>query len=143
MTAATSNRKIVEASFHVRFAETDMMGIVHHANYLVYFEEGRSEYSRQFGAPYADLEAMGYSLAVSEARVRFLAPAYYDHLIPVRQWVEDIRSRSITFGYEVVDGTSGQVLATGQTKHICVDRSGHVRRIPKEWLKNFEVAAEG
>ncbi|GAB4468833.1 MAG: thioesterase family protein [Anaerolineae bacterium] len=127
-------RPVAEATFRVRFAETDAMGVVHHAAYVVYFEEGRSEYSRQAGAPYADLEAMGFSLAVSEVRARYLAPAVYDQAITVRTWVERIGSRGVTFAYEVVAAGSQQVLVTGQTRHICVDRQGRVSRIPERWL---------
>lgn len=109
------------------------MGIVHHANYLVYFEEGRSELSRQSGAPYAKLEANGYSLAVSEVEVRYIAPAHYDQPITIRTWVEEVRSRSVTFAYQAIDANTHRLLATGRTKHICIDRENRVCRIPQYW----------
>ncbi len=131
---------LTETTFRVRFAETDQMGVVHHAVYLVYFEEGRSELSRRHGAPYADLEASGFSLALSEAQARYMAPARYDDLITVRAWVKQIRSRGITFAYEVIDAGSGQVLVTGQTSHICINRAGEPCRIPEAWIAPFKAA---
>ena len=133
---------LTETSFRVRFAETDQMGIVHHASYLVYFEEGRSELSRQHGMPYSALERMGFSLALSEAHVRYRVPAVYDELVTVRAWVEELRSRGITFGYELVRAADAEVLVTGQTKHICVDRSGRARRLPEEWIAPYRQALE-
>lgn len=87
---------------------------------------------RQRGWEYADFEARGYSLPVSELDARFLAPARYGDLVTVRTWLEELRSRKITFTYEVVKDSTGEVLAVGHTKHICTDKMGHVRSIPKE-----------
>jgi acyl-CoA thioester hydrolase len=126
--------RIKETTFRVRFAETDMMGMVHHASYVVYLEVGRVDFSRQAGAAYADLEAQGYSLAVCEANLRYVNPARFDQLITVRTWVSEIRSRTVAFGYEIVDGQTQQVLVTANTKLICIDREGKVRRIPESWF---------
>jgi acyl-CoA thioester hydrolase len=132
---------VTDVTFHVRYAETDMMGVVHHSAYVVYFEEGRSELSRRHGVPYAALENMGYTLALSEVRLRYLAPAKYDDQVTVRTWIEKIRSRGLTFGYEVRHADTGQLLVTGCTEHICVDRSGQARRIPVQWLDPLKQAA--
>ena len=132
---------LTEITFHVRFAETDQMGIVHHSVYPVYFEEGRSALSRQHEMPYSKLEQMGYSLALSELNVRFLAPAHYDELLTVRTWIERILSRGIDFGYEVVRATDGELLVTGRTKQICVDRQGQVRRLPEAWIGPLKTKA--
>ncbi|MCC6904905.1 MAG: acyl-CoA thioesterase, partial [Anaerolineae bacterium] len=94
---------IIETPIRVRFTETDMMGVAHHSNYLVYFEAGRVEWSRAVGASYADLEAQGFSLAVAETTVRYAAPAVFDQVILVRTWVEAVRSRGVQFAYEIVD----------------------------------------
>jgi acyl-CoA thioester hydrolase len=128
--------RIKETSFRVRFAETDLMGMVHHASYVVYLEVGRVEFSRQAGAPYADLEIEGYSLAVSQLDLRFIAPARFDQLITVCTWVKEMRSRTVAFGYEIVDTQTRQMLVTANAKLICVDHQGQVRRIPQRW---FEV----
>jgi acyl-CoA thioester hydrolase len=130
-------RRKVDVSFRVRFAETDAMGIVHHAAYLVYLEEGRSELSRQFNAPYSELEQSGFSLAVTEIALRYLAPARYDHKITIRTWIEQLQSRGIVFGYEVLYTESDQVLVTGTTRHLCIDHTGQVRRMPQAWTDAF------
>jgi acyl-CoA thioester hydrolase len=133
--------RIKETAFRVRFAETDMLGMVHHASYVVYLEVGRVDFSRQVGASYADLEARGYSLAVSEAHLRFVKPARFDQLITVRTWVSEIRSRTVAFGYEIVDAEARQNLVTATTKLICIDHEGQVRRIPESWLAVMQQMA--
>jgi acyl-CoA thioester hydrolase len=133
--------RIKETTFRVRFAETDLMGVVHHANYVVYFEAGRVDFTRQIGAPYADLEALGYSLAVSELHIRYLAAARFDQLITVRTWLDEIRSRTATFGYEVVDAETRELVVTGTAKLICIDHAGQVRRIPPGWFDLMQPLA--
>ncbi|NDJ84841.1 MAG: acyl-CoA thioesterase [Chloroflexi bacterium] len=139
MTKVPSDRYICEATFFVRYAETDQMGIVHHSNYLVYCEELRSQYARDMGSNYADFERLGLALAVSEVNLRFLSPALYGQRITIRGWVEELKSRRITFGYQIVNTDNGQVYVAGTTKHICVDREGKVARIPEDWVKMWEV----
>ncbi len=124
---------ISESTFRVRYAETDAMGIVHHASYLVYFEEGRSNYARQRGSDYATFERSGYYLAVTEANIRYLKPAYYDQQITVRCWVETMKSRSLIFAYEIMNTEVGELLVKGQTKHICITHDGQVSRLPEQW----------
>lgn len=129
---------IASTQFHVRFAETDAMGIVHHAAYIVWFEEGRSAYSRQAGAPYSELEDMGFSLAVAEVQARYLSPARYDQVVTVRCRVDKLGSRGIVFGYEVLDSATQTLLVTGTTRHICVNRAGQVARLPEAWLDKLQ-----
>lgn len=131
------DRFVSETSFHVRYAETDAMGIVHHSSYIVYFEEARSHYSRVRGMDYADFERSGYWLAVSEVYVRYRMPARYAQVITARCWVEEFKSRSVIFAYEIVDAESGAVLVTGQTKHICITHEGQVTKLPESWRKHF------
>ncbi len=131
----TKDKEVVETTIRVRYAETDAMGVVYHTNYLIWFEVGRGEYMRQKGGDYADFEAQGFYLPVSEVDARFIAPARYGDLVTIRTWVEELRSRSLTFAYEVVMHETGQVLGTGHTRHICTDREGCVRVIPKEMKK--------
>lgn len=128
-----NDRFVAETSFHVRYAETDAMGIVHHASYVVYFEEGRSNYARQRGRPYADFERSGYYLTVAEVHARFLKPARYDDRLTVRCWIDDMKSRSLTFAYEIVDVASGELVVTGSSKHICITHDGRVTVIPEIW----------
>lgn len=123
----------VETSFHVRYAETDQMGVAHHSAYVVWMEEGRSAYMRAMGSDYAEIERSGYFFAVTELYVRYLAPAHYGERITVRTRLEDIRSRGLTFAYEVLLADTGRLLATGQSKHVCIDRAGRVTTIPARW----------
>jgi len=131
-----SEGRVVEAEIRVRYAETDAMGIVYHTNYIVWFEVGRGEYMRQIGGDYAECEAQGLFLPVSEVHARFIAPARYGDLVRVRAWVKEACSRGLIFAYEVVKGETGQILVRGWTKHVCVDVEGRVRTIP---LKLREV----
>ncbi len=124
--------QIVETTLRVRYAETDAMGIVYHANYIVWFEVGRGEYMHQQGHDYAHLETQGYYLPVIEVQARYLAPARYGDLVTVRTSVVEARSRQATFAYEIVMAETGQLLVTGQTKHICVDEEGRIKTIPQE-----------
>jgi acyl-CoA thioester hydrolase len=118
----------------VRYAETDQMGVVHHSAYVVWFEEGRTELSRQTGRSYAEFEQDGFVLSVSELNIRYAAPARYDQLVTIRTRVSEVRSRKVRFDYEVVETDTGQILATGHSAHICLDRDGRPARIPEEWL---------
>ncbi len=126
---------VIETTFHVRYAETDQMGIVHHAAYIVWFEEGRSAWMRATGSNYAEFEASGVYLAASEVHARFLAPALYGREVTVRTRCNEMRSRAAEFSYEVVDTESGQTLVTGSTRHVCIDGQGRVVRIPESWRK--------
>lgn len=127
----------IETTFYVRYAETDAMGVVHHSTYIVWFEEGRSHYLRSRGSNYADLEADGYFLAVSELEARYIAPARYGQQVTVRARLETVRSRSISLLYEVVEAASGTLLVTGRTKHICINGRGDVVTIPEGWRRRL------
>jgi len=128
-------RVIEEVTLYVRYAETDAMGIVHHASYIVYFEEGRSNYARQRGGDYASLERSGYYLAVSEVHARYVKPARYGDQITIRCWLEEMKSRTITFAYQIIISDSGETAVTGYSKHICITRDGKVTTIPDEWRR--------
>jgi acyl-CoA thioester hydrolase len=133
-------KRNIETTFRVRYAETDAMGVVYHANYLVWFEVGRGEYFRALGQDYGQWEERGYLLPASEAYARFHAPARFGDLVTVRTWVEQIRSRSLTLGYEVIHADSHQRLASGWTRHICMDGEGQACRLPPEMLHGREEA---
>lgn len=124
---------IVETTFRVRYAETDQMGIVHHASYVVWLEEGRSHWMRAHGSSYADFEKEGLVLAVSDLQVRYKYAARYDQKVTVRCWVSEVKSRQMQFDYEIVDPGTGQILVSGYTKHVCLDREGKVTKLPSKW----------
>jgi acyl-CoA thioester hydrolase len=130
--------------FRVRYAETDQMGVVYHANYLVWCEIGRTELMRELGHAYADVEASGIRLAVAEANVRYSQSARYDDPIAVVTRVAAAQSRTITFAYEVFrddDGAGRRLLATATTKLIALDERGSPRRLPPVLLEHFRDRA--
>jgi acyl-CoA thioester hydrolase len=129
-----------EITFHVRYAETDQMGVVHHSHYIVWAEEGRSALLRSLGSSYTEFEAGDHYLAVSQIHARYLSPARFDRAIIVRTRVVEMRSRTITFDYEIVDAQAAQLLATVQTCHVCVDRNGNVTTIPPAWRQRLMTA---
>ena len=128
------SNSFAETTFHVRYAETDAMGIVHHSVYPIWFEEARSEFMRRRGNNYAQVESAGYFFAVTGMQLRFHSPARYGHAVTVRAWIEKARSRGFTFAYEVRHADTGRRLVTGETKHICIDNQGRSSIIPP-WLQ--------
>ena len=116
----------------VRYGETDRMGVVYHAHYLVWCECGRTELMRQAGYPYTRLEEQGLALAVSDASLRFHAPARYDDEIIVETAVRQVRSRTVEFDYLVLNAISGQKLVSASTTLICLGAGGGVVAIPAE-----------
>jgi acyl-CoA thioester hydrolase len=134
-----TEKRVVETRLRVRYAETDAMGVVYHANYLIWFEAGRGDYFRTLDQDYNQWEQRGYWLPVSEAYARYYAPARFGDLVAVLTHVEEIRSRGLTLGYEVVDASSRRRLVTGWTKHICMDREGRAQRLPAEMRTMVEL----
>ena len=120
-----------EVEVRVRYQETDGQRRVHHANYLTWFEIGRTEFLRSLGYTYRAFEEAGLYMVVSDATVKYRAPAEYDDLLTVRTRVEKVGSAHIRHAYEVIRGT--QILATGTTTAVCVDPEGRIRRLP-DWL---------
>ena len=120
-----------EIDIRVRYQETDGQRRVHHANFLTYFEMGRTEMLRAQGRTYREFEDAGLFMVVSEASVRYHAPADYDDLLRLRTRVEKVGAAHIKHAYEVV--RSGTIVVTGSTTVVCVDREGRVRRLP-DWL---------
>ena len=120
-----------EASLRVRYAETDKMGVVYHANYLVWFEIGRTEYCRARGFSYRDMEESENAfLVVAESYCRYKAPAYYDDILVVRTHITELRRRSLRFGYEIIREPDGTVIAEGETGHVVTNENGRVRSMP-------------
>jgi acyl-CoA thioester hydrolase len=122
-----------EITIRVRYAETDRMGLLHHANYLVYFEEGRTELLRAQGFSYRDIEDQGFFLVLTKLQVRYKSPAYYDDLLTLRTSVVRTTIVKIEHKYELIRG--GVLLAEGETTLGCVDRQGKVQPLPEN-LRN-------
>ncbi len=123
----------------VRYAETDQMGVVYHANFLVWMEVGRVEYCRASGYRYRDLEAEGILMAVVEANCRYLAPALYDDEIIIRTTLEEATPRLVRFGYQILSSESGKVLAEGFTKHVFCGRDRRAAKLPQRFHHIFGV----
>jgi len=120
-----------EIQVRVRYAETDRMGLLHHANYLVYFEQARTELLRDRGRTYKDIEDAGYYLVLAKIEVKYRTPARYDDLLTIRTTVTRTSPVRLEHKYEVFrDGT---VVAEGTSTLACVDRAGKLQAMP-EWL---------
>ncbi|MEP6619919.1 MAG: thioesterase family protein [bacterium] len=123
----------------VRYAETDRMGVVYYANYLVWCEVGRVEFMRSLDRSYAALEADGIGLAVTEATVRYLSPARFDDLIRVETTLTAVRSRAITFDYVIFQAESGARLATAHTALVSIDSHGRLAAIPPDFRDDMRA----
>ena len=130
-----------EVKLRVRYAETDQMGVVYHANHFVWFEVGRVEFLRQLGFSYRDMEANDACfIAVVDARCRYKAPAKYDDEVIVRTHLKNVRESLVHFGYELVRVSDGVLLAEGETTHIVTDAEMKVRAIPEKYANAFRQA---
>src|ERR1700719_706979 len=128
----------IETRLRVRYAETDQMGIVYYANYLVWMEVGRVEFCRATGIRYRDMEIDdGILLTVAEASCRYHTPALYDDEVIVRTWIAEAHPRMIRFGYEMPELSDGRKLATGETKHIFCGRDRKPRKLPEKYRAAF------
>ena len=127
-----------EARLRVRYAETDQMGVVYHANYLVWFEVGRVELMRALGLEYRLLEQdFGCMIAVVEAQARYRAPARYDDEIAVRTTLHAMRGAVLKIKYEVVRVGDETLLCEGETMHVVVDRAMKKRQLPAVYEEAF------
>lgn len=122
-----------ESHIRVRYAETDQMGVVYHANYLVWMEIARVDFCTVAGFRYQDMELEGVAMAVVEANCRYLRPARFGDEVTVRTAAEGVNKRMIRFGYEIRNTANGDLLATGYTKHLCVNRSMAAVRLPEKY----------
>jgi acyl-CoA thioester hydrolase len=124
----------------VRYFETDQMGVVHHVNYLVWFEVARTDLCARSGYPYAEIEGLGYRLVNTELRARYQHPARYGDTVRVTCWIERLASRAIHFAYEV--HRDDESLATGVTEHIWIETAtNRPCRAPQEVRDAFRKLA--
>ena len=117
-----------EIPIRVRYAETDRMGLLHHANYFVYFEMGRTELLRRRGVSYREIEDSGHLLVIVDLSCKFKRPARYDDLLTLRTIVERVTHVKIVHRYEVY--RDGLLLAEGHSTLACVDREGRPQALP-------------
>jgi acyl-CoA thioester hydrolase len=129
MTAALA--KIVNvACYRVIYGDTDQMGVVYYANYLRWFEKGRSELLRQVGLPYSTIEQQGFNFPVVEATCRYHESARYDDDVRIETELAELGRASLSFQYRILRAGDNALLATGSTKHACLDKAGKVTRVP-------------
>ncbi len=114
----------------VRFAETDLMGVVHHAAYVVWFEAGRVAWMEAAQMPYIEVAASGHHFAVTGIGATYRASARFGDVVSVVTRLAKLRSRHVSFAYEVRNAANDQLLATGNSDHICVDLAGQVAQVP-------------
>ncbi|NOT61685.1 MAG: acyl-CoA thioesterase [Acidobacteria bacterium] len=136
-----------ETRVRVRYAETDQAGVVYHANYLVWFEVGRVELCRAYGFNYRDMEKEADAfLPVTECRVTYRQPARYDDELRIRSRVTALRSRAVSFAYEVRRASDDALLAEGETHHIVINSAGRTRAFPPKYAAlmrgEFDVESE-
>lgn len=125
-----------EIPIRVRYAETDRMGLLHHANYFVYFEMGRTELLRQRGVSYRDIEDAGHLLVIVEIGCKFRRPARYDDLLTLRTTVQRVTHVKIVHHYTLM--RDDELLAEGHSTLACVDRDGRPQALP-ESLRGGDV----
>jgi len=124
----------------VRYSETDQMGVVYHANYLVWMEIGRVELVRAIGINYKELEQEeGLFLAVAETHVRYIFPARYDQEVEVETSLVEVASRTLDFAYQLRAVDTGHLVARGSTRHVWLNRQMRVTRLPQRYLDQLRL----
>jgi acyl-CoA thioester hydrolase len=132
---------ICQAKIRVRYAETDQMGMVYHANHFVWFEVGRVELLRQLGFSYREMEQHDdCCITVVEARCRYKAPVRYDDEVLIRTRLKNVRESLVQFAYELVRESDGVLLAEGETTHVVTDAEMKKRTIPEKYMSVFKQA---
>ena len=134
----SEKQHVSEARVRVRYAETDQMGVVYHANYLVWFEIGRVEYIRQLGLDYKSMEREeGCGIAVVDVSARYRSPARYDDELIIETRLLAARGPVIRFGYRIVRAADKSLLCEGETVHVVVGKDMQKRPLPEKYAKRF------
>jgi acyl-CoA thioester hydrolase len=139
MTGAAAPR-VCTSELRVRYAETDQMGVVYHANYLIWCDIGRTDFIRELGTPYAEMERQGVALAVTEAVLRYHGAARYDERIRIETRLVDVRSRTVAFDYRIANADTGARLASASTVLVSIDGSGRAAAMPEAIRRLLEAA---
>jgi acyl-CoA thioester hydrolase len=139
--SSTFNDAVVTAEVDVRFAETDLMGVVHHATYIVWFEIGRVAWMKAAQMPYTEIAASGHHFAVTGIHAAYRASARFGDTVRISTRLAKLRSRQVEFSYELRNGADNLLLATGVSEHICVDLEGRMAKIPQQITERLEAGA--
>jgi len=126
----SSSIRSTTSNVRVRYAETDKMGVVYHSNYLIWFEIGRTDWLRETGVTYVEMEADGIQLPVIEAHCEYRQGARYDEDIEIRTRAKKLSPVRVQFDYQAIRRADGATLATGHTVHATIDRQGRPVRMP-------------
>jgi acyl-CoA thioester hydrolase len=126
--------------YRVIYGDTDQMGVVYYANYLRWFERGRSEFLRQMGTPYGTIEGRGIHFPVTEVSCRYLNSARYDDQIAIETRLTSVKRATLTFSYRILNEADDSLLSVGTTRHACVDGQGRVVKIPVNLRGQLEKA---
>ncbi len=137
----SASKMINVTTYRVIYGDTDQMGVVYYANYLRWFESGRSAFLRQIGLPYSLIEQQGIHFPVSEVSCRYANPARYDDVVRIETQLTELGRASLSFVYRISRESNNDELATGSTKHACLDHAGKVTRIPAMLLDAVKAAA--
>lgn len=141
--ADRSRGTLVTVEIPVRFAETDAMGIVHHANYVTWFELGRIAWLDAVGMPYVEVAAGGNHFAVTGISVKYRHAARFGDTVELLAGLEELRSRKVAFFYELRNKVTCTLLALGRSEHICVDLDGRMAQIPPKVLDRIRTGMNG
>ena len=131
----------VTTEVNVRFAETDAMGVVHHGTYIVWFELGRVAWMDAAGMPYTEVAQSGHHFAVTAIQASYRASCAFGDRVRIKTWVTKLRSRQVSFGYELRKVADESLLVIGSSEHICVDESGNMTKIPAVILARLRRGA--
>jgi acyl-CoA thioester hydrolase len=125
------------ATYRVIYGDTDQMGVVYYANYLRWFERGRSELLRGSGIPYVSIERRGMHFPVADVSCRYFRSARYDDLITIETRLASLSRASLSFTYRIVRQGDNELLASGSTKHACVNDNGRIIRIADDLARTL------
>ncbi len=126
-----------EIEERVRYSETDQMGVAHNKNYFEWFEIGRTEFCRQKGISYKDIEAQGYYLVVVETFCKYRKTLRYDEVFTIRVSLREITPKKVVFDYELLTKEERKLIATGYTVHVVTNAKAEVSTLPEELLKKI------
>ena len=135
----TDQRYSNVTTYRVIYGDTDQMGVVYYANYLRWFERGRGELLRASGMPYVTIERSGMHFPVAELSCRYFRSAHYDDLILIETRLASLSRASLSFTYRIMREAEDTLLASGSTKHACVNDQGRIMRIQKDLMKALQV----
>lgn len=122
--------RVSRIEYRVIYGDIDAMGITYYSHYLRWFEIGRTEFLRELGITYKEVEAKGFLLPVSEAFCKYMRPVYYDTVVLIETQIKSVKQASMRFDYRVLNKGNGEKMATGYTLHPCLDKNRQVVRIP-------------